>query len=361
MSELESPQSGERVVEETATPQTEPSVSAAPPAPEPPPIPRYQPPPPPQAATPVIPPPASPRKSRVGTFFFGAFSGCALVVIALIALFVFIAVASNDEGEMTFGTDKVAIVPIEGEIVDARESLELLHKYANNATIKAIVVRINSPGGAIAPSQEIYSAIRRLRKETGKPIVASLDSVAASGGFYIASACDPIVANPGSITGSIGVILQWFDVKDLLQWAKVKPETITSGALKDAGSPYRQMTDAERAYFQSVVTQLHSQFVRDVAAGRDGKMKLEEVQRIADGRIFTGEQALELKLIDELGTIDDAVRKAGAMAGIEGEPTKVWPRRREPGFFDLLSGSSDAEGLLERVAARRIPRFLYRW
>jgi protease IV len=242
-----------------------------------------------------------------------------------------------------------------------RSAIELLQRYAKNDTVKAIVVRINSPGGAIAPSQEIYSAIRRIRQESGKPVVASLDSVAASGGFYIAAACEPIVANPGSITGSIGVILQWFDVKDLLQWAKLKPETITSGAMKDAGSPYRQMTDAERAYFQSVVTQLHSQFVRDVAAGRSKTMKLEDVQRIADGRIFTGEQALSLKLIDELGTIDDAVRRAGKLAGVEGEPAKLWPRRREPGLFDLLSESSDAEGLIERVAARRIPRFLYHW
>ncbi|HEX2832111.1 MAG TPA: signal peptide peptidase SppA [Thermoanaerobaculia bacterium] len=357
MSEPETPQSGESR-EQAATPAAPPPPEAASSPAEPRyAIPAYQP--PVASASSAAAPPQ--KKSRVPSFLLGAFSGCLFVFAAFIALIVMIVAAANDDGELNLSPNKVAIVPIEGEIVDARETLDLLHKYAKNDTVKAIVVRINSPGGAIAPSQEIYSAIRRVRKETGKPVVASLDSVAASGGFYIAVACDPIVANPGSITGSIGVILQWFDVKDLLQWAKVKPETITSGALKDAGSPYRQMTENERAYFQSVVSQLHSQFVRDVAAGRGEKMKLEEVQRIADGRIFTGEQALSLKLIDELGTIDDAVTKAAAMAGIEGEPAKVWPRRREPGLFDLLTESGDAESIIERVAARRIPRFLYRW
>lgn len=352
MSELETPQSGEGP-DQARTPdfdQAKPQVDPQPRQSHG--IPAYQ---PPVAAAPV------PKKSRAGAFFLGAFSGCLVVVGLIVALIAMIASFGDESGELNFSPNKVAILPIEGEIVDARETLELLHKYADNTSVKAIVVRINSPGGAIAPSQEIYSAIRRVRRESGKPVVASLDSVAASGGFYIAVACDPIVANPGSITGSIGVIMQWFDLKDLLQWAKLKPETITSGAMKDAGSPYRQMAPAERAYFQDVVTQLHSQFVRDVAAGRGEKMKLEDVQRIADGRVFTGEQALSLKLIDELGTIDDAVRKAGKMAGIEGEPVKLWPRRRQPGFFELLTEGGDAEGLLERVAARRIPRFLYRW
>ncbi len=347
MSEPETPQSGESP-EQAQTPATPPPPAYA--------IPAYQPAENTATATAVAPQ----KKSRIPAFILGAFSGCLLVVVAVIAFVFMIVSLAGDDGDLNLSPNKIAIVPVEGEIVDARETLDLLHRYAKNDTVKAIVVRINSPGGAIAPSQEIYSAIRRVRKN-GKPVVASLDSVAASGGFYIASACDPIIANPGSITGSIGVILQWFDVKDLLQWAKVKPETITSGALKDAGSPYRQMTESERAYFQGVVTQLHSQFVRDVAAGRGEKMKLEDVQRIADGRIFTGEQALSLKLIDELGTIDDAVDKAAKMAGITGEATKVWPRRREPGLFDLLTQSSDAESIIERVATRRIPRFLYRW
>jgi protease-4 len=300
------------------------------------------------------------RKSRVGTFFLGALSGCALVFGAIAFLVILGAAMGRDSGELNFGSNKVAVIPIEGEILDARDALDALRRYANSATVKAIVIRVNSPGGAIAPSQEIYAAIRRTRADTGKPIVASLDSVAASGGFYIASACDEIVANPGSITGSIGVILQWFDVKELMQWAKLKSETITSGAMKDAGSPYRQITPEERAYFQGVVTQLHTQFVRDVAIGRKGKMTQADVARIADGRIFTGEQALAIKLVDRMGSIDDAVRRAAKLAGIRGEPTMIWPRRRERKLFDLF-GDTEAAALLERIAARRVPQFLFRW
>jgi protease-4 len=323
-----------------------------------------------QAAWPVVdipraepadaPPPAPPRKSRVGTFVIGALSGCVLVIGAFVLLAIFAAAASSGSTDMSFASEKVAVIPIEGEIVEARETLDALKRHAANSSVKAIVIRINSPGGAIAPSQEIYSAIRRTRADSHKPIVASMDSVAASGGYYIAVACDQIVANPGTITGSIGVIMQWFNTKELIQWAKLKPETITSGALKDAGSPYRELTAPERQYFQDIVTQLHSQFVRDVVLGRGGKMKREEVVRIADGRVFTGEQALQLKLIDELGSIDDAVRTAGRMAGIQGEPARLWPKRRDGGLLDLLN-AGDADALIERVISRRVPQFLYRW
>ncbi|HEX8616238.1 MAG TPA: signal peptide peptidase SppA [Thermoanaerobaculia bacterium] len=314
----------------------------------------------PQITAPPPPPPPPARKSRAGSFFFGALTGCAIVFVALLLLGVMAAAVIGDTStDLKLGGDKVAVIPIEGEIMEARATLDALKKYADNTSVKAIVIRINSPGGAIAPSQEIYSAIRRTRADSGKPIVASLDSVAASGGYYIAAACDRIVSNPGSITGSIGVILQWFDVKELMQWAKLKPETITSGALKDAGSPFRELTPAERQYFQTIVAQLHSQFVRDVAHGRRAKMKHEEVARIADGRIFTGEQALELKLVDELGSIDDAVRTAGKLAGIKGEPDRLWPKPREDRLLDLLTGG-DAEALLQRVTSRRLPQFLYK-
>ncbi|HEX8169469.1 MAG TPA: signal peptide peptidase SppA [Thermoanaerobaculia bacterium] len=317
--------------------------------------------PPPAPAVPDSVPPAPPRKSRTGAFFFGALTGCLLLFGGVFLLAMFALAAGKDSTDFSISTEKVAIIPIEGEIIDARDTLDALRKYSRSAAVKAMVVRINSPGGAIAPSQEIYSAIRRTRADSGKPIVASLDSVAASGGFYIASACDEIVSNPGSITGSIGVIMQWFDMKDLVKWAKLKPETITSGALKDAGNPYRELTPAERQYFQSIVSQLHQQFVRDVANGRGKRMKLEEVARIADGRVFTGEQALQLKLVDRLGSIDDAVDTAAKLAHISGEPARIWPRRREGGLLDLLSDSGDAEGLLSRALSRRLPQFLYHW
>ncbi len=345
MSELDSPQevSGGQAIPPVPEPRApEPSVpqSAS-----------YNPPPP--------PPPA--KKSRGGMFFIGALSGCLLVAAAVVIIAIIAAASGSSSGELTLSTQKVAIVPIEGEILDARETLELLHKYAENSTVKAMVVRINSPGGAIAPSQEIYSAIRRTRRESGKPIVASMDSVAASGGFYIAAACDSIVANPGTITGSIGVVLQWFELKELVQWAKMKPETITSGALKAAGSPYRELSEAERAYFQRIVTQLHLQFVKAVAEGRKGKMTEAEVARVADGRVVTGEEALALKLVDQLGTIDDAVLAAGRLAGIKGEPAKIWPKRRELTLLEVLTGGGDAETALQRIVSRKLPQFLYRW
>lgn len=266
----------------------------------------------------------------------------------------------GDSGSVSFG-DKVAIIPIDGEIRDARDTVEAIHKYAESSAVRAIVMRINSPGGAIAPSQEIYEEIRNTRRRSGKPIVASLDSVAASGGFYIASACDDIVANPGSITGSIGVILEWMDVHDLLTWAKLKNEAITSGTMKSAGSPYRPMTDAERGYFQRIVTQLHQQFVKAVAEGRKGKISVSEVARLADGRVFTGEEALTLRLVDRLGNLDDAVLSAGKLAGLKGRPSTLYPRRRRGALIDLFSGEDDASTLVQRVLSGGAARFQYRW
>ena len=312
--------------------------------------------------------PLQPRaKSRAGMFFVGAFSGCLIAVFLGGFFLVVIAMSHKDEGDFTLSGSKVAIVPIEGEILDARDTVDALHRYAENSMVRAIVVRINSPGGAIAPSQEIYEAIRSVRASSGKPIVASLDSVAASGGYYIAAACDQIVTNPGSITGSIGVILQWMETKDLIEWAKLKPQTITAGAMKDVGSPYRDMTDAERAYLQSVVAQLHSQFIRAVAAGRKGKMTEADVTSIADGRIFTGEQALSLKLVDSLGNLDDAVRTAAKLGGVHGKPATIYPRRRRPTLFDVLTDSgSESRSPIEKIfseqiLSRRTPRFLYQW
>jgi protease-4 len=308
-------------------------------------------------------PETPPRKSRAGVFFFGAFSGC-LVVFGLMMLFGFLIAAMANSDSTTRGDvfgDKVAIIPIEGEIIGARDTIDALHRYARNSSVKAIIIRINSPGGAIAPSQEIYEEIRNVRSSSGKPIIASLDSVAASGGYYIACACDSIVANPGSITGSIGVILQWMETKDLLAWAKLKPQTITSGAMKAAGSPYEDLTDVQRAYFQAIVTQLHSQFVRAVAAGRKGKLSEEDVSRIADGRVFTGEQALRLKLVDRLGNLDDAIRAAGKAGGISGRPGTIYPKKRTRGLFDALtSDDSDTENAISRILTRR-PRFLFQW
>lgn len=305
-----------------------------------------------------LPPPRP--KSRAPMFFFGALSGCLLGIFLLAVLAVVVGKMGGDTTtDNPFSTDKIAVVLIEGEILESHEALEALHRYADSSAVKAIVMRINSPGGAIAPSQEIYEEIRNVRRRSGKPIVASLDSVAASGGFYIASACDRIVANPGSITGSIGVILQWLELKDLLAWAKMKPETLTSGSMKAAGSPYEQLTPEQRAYLQGIVEQLHGQFVRAVAAGR--KLPVAEVSRLADGRVFTGEQALSLKLVDEMGNLDDALRVAAKLAGVKGRPGTIYPKKKKRGLLDLMTDQTDSESAIGRVLSSRRPRFLYRW
>lgn len=304
--------------------------------------------------------PGAPRRRSSGTLFvLGLLSGCLLAFLGFGGILL-AGYLGSDSSDSVLSTSRVAIVPIEGEISDARETIDLLHRYADLATVRAIVMRIDSPGGAIAPSQEIYEAIRTTRAESGKPIVASMSNVAASGGFYIAAACDRIVANPGTITGSIGVILEWMEVKDLLAWAKLKPQTITAGALKATGSPFKDLTVEERAYLTSVVDQLHSQFIRAVAEGRRGKLTQAEVEHLADGRIFTGEQALGLKLVDQLGSLDDAVTLAGKLAGVRGRPSTIYPKRKKPGLFDLVSGS-EGHSAIEQILSRRAPRFLYRW
>ncbi len=191
------------------------------------------------------PPPPPPSKPGIGRWVVGIVFGA----LALTILFVFLVVAliANRDESMSVTSlrrNKVAVVPINGRIVSSSTVIDQLSSFAGNRSIRAIVVRINSPGGAVAPSQEIHDEILRIRNETGKPVVASFATVAASGGYYIAVACDEIVANPGSITGSIGVIAQWFNLEELVEWAKLRPETFTSGSLKDAGSPYREMTPA---------------------------------------------------------------------------------------------------------------------
>lgn len=316
----------------------------------------------PSHASPPPPPPPSRPRGGIGKLIVGiVFGGLAVTMV-----FVFVAVLSLASGDdrPTFTSlkrNKVAVVPITGEIVSSSPAVNQLSSFADNGSIHAIVVRINSPGGAVAPSQEIYEEIRRIREETGKPVVASMDVVAASGGYYIASACDQIVANPGSITGSIGVIAQWFNLEDLVEWAKLRPETITSGDMKDAGSPYREMTDEERVYYQRIIDQLHEQFVDAVIAGREGRMTADEVRKLADGRVFTGSEALDLKLIDETGGLKRALRLAGELAGMRGEPTPVYPRVEKPGLLEVLAEGRAATGLVQKVLSGESSPFLYRW
>jgi protease-4 len=224
------------------------------------------------------------------------------------------------------GEDRIALIRVEGVILDAQITIGDLKRFGDNPSVKAIVLRIDSPGGGVVPSQEIYDAVKRVRNKSNKAVVASMGTVAASGGYYIAAATDRIMANPGSLTGSIGVIMEMANVEGLLKKIGVEGVVVKSGRYKDVGSPLRKMSDEERQLLQAVMDDVHQQFIQAVAEGRS--MEVAEVQSLADGRIFTGRQAKAVKLVDELGDLDDAIRLAADLAGIEGEPKVIEPRRR---------------------------------
>jgi protease-4 len=222
--------------------------------------------------------------------------------------------------------DRIALIRVEGVIVDSQATVGELKRFSENPSVKAIVLRIDTPGGGVVPSQEIYDAIKRVRNKNNKAVIASMGSVAASGGYYIAAATDRIVANPGTLTGSIGVIMETANVEGLLQKIGVEGIVIKSGKYKDVGSPLRKMSAEERGLLQAVMDDVHKQFIEAVAEGRS--MELRAAQVLADGRIFTGRQAKEAKLVDELGDLEDAIQLAAEVVGIEGEPKVVEPRRR---------------------------------
>ena len=245
---------------------------------------------------------------------------------------------SKGMGASLFSQGAVAIVEVNGVIMDSKKVLAKLEKYEEDDNVKAIVLRLNSPGGAVAPSQEIYQAVRASKK----PIVASMGSVAASGAYYIACGAKKIYANPGTITGSIGVIMEFANLQKLYEWAKIERYALKTGKFKDAGAEYRQMTAEERALLQTMIDDVLGQFKKAVAEGR--KMTLSEVSLIADGRIVSGNQAKLLRLIDELGTLKDAIDEAGKMANIKGKPRIIHPEKKRPKWFDLLfddRGSDD--------------------
>ena len=224
------------------------------------------------------------------------------------------------------GQDKVAVIRVEGVILDAQATIGDLKHFSENPLVKAIVLRIDSPGGGVVPSQEIHDAVKRIKNKSNKVIIASMGTVAASGGYYIAAATDRIIANPGTQTGSIGVIMETANLEGLLKKVGVEGVVIKSGRFKDVGSPLRKMSDEEKKLLQSVMDDVHHQFIQAVADGRS--LELSEVEPLADGRIFTGRQAKEARLVDELGDLEDAIRIAAEVAGIEGEPRVVEPRKR---------------------------------
>lgn len=230
------------------------------------------------------------------------------------------------------GDVKVGVVEVLGEIVDSRKTVEQLEEFRTRSDIEAVVVRVDSPGGAVGPSQEIYDAILKLREK--KKVVASMGSTAASGGYYIAAAAEKIYANPGTLTGSIGVIFQLPNVEGLMRWAGVQMVTLTAGEMKDSGSPFRAMNNAERELLTGMLADVHDQFIEAVAKGRG--LEVEQVKPYADGRVFSGRQAKEWKLVDELGGLDAAAVGVLALADLKGEPELVYPKKEKPLLVELL-------------------------
>ncbi|MBL0226681.1 MAG: signal peptide peptidase SppA [Geobacteraceae bacterium] len=278
----------------------------------------------------------------------------AIIVVFLGLLFigcVFIARALLGAGERQFVEKPgIGLVEVKGMILDSRETVRQLRHFLKKDDIKAVVLRVDSPGGVVAPSQEIYDEVRKFAAK--KKIVVSMGSLAASGGYYISAPATLIYANPGTITASIGVIIKLSNIEALMDKIGIKSTVVKTGKFKDSGSPVRELTEEDRAMFQSVIDSTHNQFVKAVASGR--KLSEDEVRRIADGRVLSGEQALALKLVDRLGTLQDAIEEAGRLAGIKGEPEVILPPKKKLNYLDLLSGGMEEsfEGALSRVGQR---------
>jgi protease-4 len=226
----------------------------------------------------------------------------------------------------------IGLVEVRGMILDSKDTIRQLRYFLKKEEIKAVVLRVDSPGGVVAPSQEIYDEVRKFAAK--KKIIVSMGSLAASGGYYISAPATLIYANPGTITASIGVILKLSNIEALMDKIGIKSYTLKTGRFKDSGSPLRELSKEDRAMLQAVIDNTHEQFVRAVAAGR--KLPVEEVRKIADGRILSGEQAMGMKLVDRLGTLQDAIEEAGRLVGIKGEPEVISPPKKKIDYWDVL-------------------------
>ena len=234
--------------------------------------------------------------------------------------------------------DNIGVIEIKGTIMDSKDIIKAMDEFNNRTDIKSIILRLDTQGGAVAPSQEIYEKVKSISVQNKKPIVASISSVAASGGYYIAIGADEIIANAGSITGSIGVIINFPIAKELVDKVGLKFNTVKSGKMKDAGSPYRNPTDDENVFFQEIVNDLHSQFVKEVSIQRN--IDIDKLSSITDGRIFTGKQAYELGLIDSIGTFEDALNISKNLANISGSTNLVYPKDKKGRLIKMLFDES---------------------
>jgi protease-4 len=255
--------------------------------------------------------------------------------------------------------DKIAVVDLDGVIMNPGPTVQQLKKFADDDSVKAIILHVNSPGGGVAASEEIYREVKRIRDEKKKRIVASIETVGASGAYYVSSATNKIYADKGSVVGSIGVIAEWVNYGDLLQWAKLKSVILKTWEFKDTGTPTRELTPAEKAYLQGLIDNMFHQFIQAVADGR--AMKFDDVKAIADGRVWTGEQAMSLKLVDQLGDFQSAVEDTAKSVNIKGEPTLVRPEKDRKSLLDLMFGDvSEYLPTREKIMDEHVS-FYYMW
>ncbi|HBE73289.1 MAG TPA: signal peptide peptidase SppA [candidate division Zixibacteria bacterium] len=276
------------------------------------------------------------------TLFIVLAVGAGLFFLATLAVMTAVAL-TGESASPGFGAG-VGLVEVVGPIVSSDEPVRLLNKYRDNKSVKAIVLRVESPGGGVAASQEIYEAVWRARDR--KPVVCSMGEVAASGGYYIACACDTIVANPGTLTGSIGALMEFMTAEELIRKVGLRFEVVKAGEVKDIGSISRKMTPAERAMLQSMLDDVHLQFMEAVAEGRG--IDLDSLRTYADGRVFTGRQAWYLGLVDTLGTLDDALTIAGRMGGLKDPPRVIREKKRKRSLYDLLFDFSETASKLDK-------------
>ena len=293
------------------------------------------------------PPPPAPRRRRSGGFWALVIGGSLAAIIAVLGLLTWIAVkAVGNDGDSTSsslsGGKQIGVIEVTGVLLNADQLETQLRKFGDDDDIKAIILHINSPGGGAAVSQELYNEVLRVRKEKHKKIVASIETVGASGAYYIASACDKIYANDASVVGSIGVIMEWTNYGDLLRWAKLKPVVLHAGELKDAGDPTRDLTPKEQAYFQGLIDNMYGQFIHDVAHGRN--VADDRIKPLATGQVWTGQQAMGLGLIDKEGGFRIALIDTARSVGINGEPSVKRPPKKKVGLLSALNGT-DADDL----------------
>ncbi len=305
-----------------------------------------------------------PRRRRSAWFWVSILGGSFAVIALLITAMVW-AIVRDLNGDASASIDglgggaKIGVIDLDGVILDADKIDTQIRKFGDDSSIKAIILHINSPGGGAAASQEIYNEVVRVRQEKHKKIVASVESLGASGAYYIASGCDKIYANDASVVGSIGVIMEWTNYGDLLKWARLKSVVIHAGTLKDAGDPTREMTPAEQAYFQSIVDNMYGQFVHDVAIGRHTTD--DKIRPLATGQVWTGQQAIPLGLIDKIGGFRVALVDTAHSVGISGEPTVERPADDKKGLLAVLTDGSDDLFPNPSKLLDQAPGFYFMW